>query len=209
MNEALNALAALQKVVPHGVAPQPKREPRVWREGDVIAAEFGATLPERCILCNDSKGCKSHQFVFPDAEATSASGRTIGALLVLLLGPIIGGLGYAAAAMRESNKVKVFFCAAHRRKRSLTIGLPICLFLLSLLTIACTGYLQNTGRYQIPDAALPMACGGALLFGALTVIACLCSRNWGLRLEQAKRSIRIFWAGQRFVQSLPDGPPKP
>jgi len=198
-----DALRALQGVTPIllSVAAPP---PRVRRDGDVVVAPNHATLPKRCLFCNDDRGCQPVQIVCRPSQTDEMKVHNAGALAVLALLVAAFGIGFTVIRRPKGQPVQatVFFCARHRRKRQLSIGIPLALLLASGFGNSFACHLDNCG-WWVPDWLKLALLAGVPVFSVATLGVWFLNLNWRLGLSYTPRSMRISGAGEAFLQSLP------
>jgi hypothetical protein len=158
----------------------------LWREGNVLVALPDASMPHRCVKCNE-----------PAVEPTK--GRKVywhHPLLYLLL--LLNVLIYAVVAMvvRKKATVAPGLCAEHKKRRGRAI------------TLGWIGFLSGIVLVYVGEASA-LGFWGAML-GVLVMLGSIAAGMIFARIVYAKRIdesyVRLKGCGAPFLNSLPPFP---
>ena len=166
-----------------------KQTYHVWREGNRLVVEFGATLPPRCVVCNrPTPHSTTLRLIWESSDVTPEA--MIVSILTAPLGVVV------ISGDQRFAKVKVGICAPHRR-----------LLWLALISAGVV-YATSLALFilAVSNKALQWT-----VFPALFLIPLgfwLQTKRHPLKAQSIGRGqIRITGAGKQFLDALPGGSP--
>jgi hypothetical protein len=173
-------------LAPGATAADVTSDVSVWRDGRTVVALADASLPPRCVKCNEPADQ-------PTKERTVYWAHPALYLLLLIVGPLIMGIIYVI--VRKKADVNPGLCETHKKRR---IGAQLYGWLgfFGGFLLACIGGAADSGA--------PVLIGLFLMVSAIVV-----GMAWG-RLIHAKKitpdEVRLGGCSAAFLDSLPDYP---
>jgi hypothetical protein len=172
-----------------GAAVQPGRDgagAAVWRDGDELVTLPGASMPDRCVKCNEPANAPT--------RARKVFWHHPAIYLILFLNVII----YAIVAMvvRKKAIVNPGLCAEHktRRQRAITFGWA---GFLGGLVLVYLGAASSFGFWGMVGGVVVMlgSIAGGIIFGRIVYARAI-----------DKSYVRLKGCGESFLNSLPPFP---
>lgn len=194
-NDALNPYAPPQSIPQTAMeSPFGQMYPGgagVWRAGDILVMQKGASLPNRCLVCNQPASVQFPKKMYWHHPAV---------YLLILINIIVYAIG--AAIVRKKADVVLPLCAEHaaKRKRMVAAGWLVMLGGFALMLGSCTQASTNDDAFVL-----------LLSLGFLVLLAGLIVFSIGSNLIAAKKiddyHVWLRKVSASYLAALPPAPP--